>query len=269
MLIRHYVRVTAALAATGPGPQTSSIYPAPPAGAAEPGALVVIASSDAASAAAAATAARLWNAYYPQSSLSPATVTTNVVDDFGGANTVGLASGVQCPPSDPRHLCSPVTLQVKRGWETLFVDIFVHEIGHAVVFRDATAPGRAVDGSHHWSPFEPSELFGPYIAAEPWLAAYTVAAAGAGETCAADADCAGVCAAVPGFQRVPRVCAPAVPAPPAPAAPSPSPAAGSGSSGSTAAAVGGGVAGAVVLGLALAALTRRGAAPDPARESFI
>jgi hypothetical protein len=218
-LIHHYVHVTAALAA------------------------------DDASVASATAAAALWNGYYKSgSSLAPATVSTQVVDSFSSATTVGLASGYACPPGNPRHLCGPVTLSVRRGWETLFVDIFVHEIGHAVVFSDATAPGRVIDSSHHWNPAEPYEIFGPQIASPPWVAWYTIAGAGGGNVCAANSECStGTCGAVPNFRRVPGMCV-AAGAAAAQSTDSGAGSTGNGSSGSTTAiAVGVGVAVVVVV----------------------
>jgi hypothetical protein len=267
MIFRHYVRVTAALAATG---GTSSIFTgSPPTGPLPTGPLVAITAADAASRPAAMAAAALWNGSYPSGApLAPATVTTSVVATFGpDSTTVGLASGTLCDPAaDPRHLCGAVTLQVKAGWEALFVDIFVHEIGHAVIYRGATAPpDRVLDSGHHWSPFEASELFGPSISFQPWLAAYTVAAAGGGAACSGACD--GVCTAVADFRRVPGVCAAGAPRP-AGSAGSGGTAAGSAGSGGTAAAIGGGVGGAVLLVGVAACASRRSAATD-SREPLI
>jgi len=207
-VLNHYVRVTAALAATGAS-GTSSIFERDPVAQPLPtGPLVHITSADDASIGAATAAAALWNGYYAGGSpLPPATVSTHVVNTFDDATTVGLASGYRCPPDDPRHLCGPITLSVRRGWEPLFVDIFVHEIGHAVVYSNAQAAGRAVDSGHHWNPAEDSEIFGPRIAFSPWVAPYTITAAGGGAVCAHNGECSsGSCGGVAGFRRVPGIC---------------------------------------------------------------
>lgn len=270
-IFQHYVHVTAALAATG---GTSSIFTGtPPTGPLPTGPVVAITAADAASRPAAMAAAALWNGYYPGGApLAPATVTTSVVETFGpDSTTVGLATGTLCnPAADPRHLCGAVTLQVKAGWEALFVDIFVHEIGHAVIYRGATAPpDRALDAGHHWDPFEASELFGPSISFEPWLATYTVAAAGGGAACAGACD--GVCTAVADFRRVPGVCAAGAPRPAGSAGGSAG-SAGGGSTGSagggTAAAIGGGIGGVVLL-VVLVAAARRGGSGDGSEPLII
>jgi hypothetical protein len=274
-LVRHYVHVTAALAGT------SSIFPGTVVPQSLTGALVTITDADNASLAAASTAAALWNTYYPNSSLPPATVTTAVVDSFPGDTTVGLAYGWGCAGSDPRHMCGLITLQVLRGWEDLFVDIFFHEIGHAVIYASVSLADRALDISHHWNPAEPSEIFGPSVAFHPWVADYTIAAAGGGIACSTDADCDGVCAAVAGFQRVPGVCAAAPPAPPPAPPPAASPAGSAaaggagggggdagGGSGDTAWAFAVGGAAGVLLLAGLVVATRRRKADDM-RESLI
>lgn len=253
-VVHHYVHVSAALAATGPGPGTSSIYAGTPvAGPLSTGPIVTIVSADEASRAAATTAAALWNSYYSSSPLAPAQVTTAVVDSFPGSTTVGLASGVVCPDTDPRHLCGTVELSVLRGWELLFVDIFFHEIGHAVIYSGATAPGRSLDGGHHWSPYEPSEIFGPYIAAEPWVADYTVGAAGPGARCGP---------VPPNFRRVPTCAAPS----PAPRAPSTTLV--RSSSDNTAAIAGAAVGGTVAALILVAIVTTAGKPPTPTSSRF-
>ena len=268
-IFQHYVHVTAALAATG---GTSSIFTgSPPTGPLPTGPLVAITAADAASRPAAMAAAALWNGYYPSGApLAPATVATSVVDTFGpDVTTVGLATGTLCDAAaDPRHLCGAVTLQVKAGWEALFVDIFVHEIGHAVIYRGATAPpDRVLDAGHHWDPFEASELFGPSISFQPWLATYTVAAAGGGAACSG--ACNGVCTAVADFRRVPGVCA-AAPRPTAGSAGGSTAGGSTGGSagGGTAAAIGGGIGGVVLL-VVLVAAARRGGGGGDGKEPLI
>lgn len=193
------------------------------------GPLVTVLTSDAASRAAVTDAAHLWNSYHPHFTGPVARVNGRVVTSWAGftdvgPGTIGLAQCYECINYVPRLCCGIVDLYVLAAAGGLMFDVFVHEIAHAVLPATSTAysGGRLLTPAHHhWDPYEPGEIFGPYISAAPFLAAYTVAAADVAATGACESNlptCAPPlqCAAVDGYQRVPGKCAiaPSVSTPP-------------------------------------------------------
>ena len=210
------VRLNATLRATGGSMRVGG----PVARDTTAGPLVTVVTADAASAAAVTDAAHLWNGYHPNYTGPLARVTGQVVSNWAkfddvGPDTIGLALCSECSGYTPRMCCGITDLYVLDVVGGLMFDVFVHEIAHAVLPATATA----YNGNrqlrplyHHWDPYEPGEIFGPYISSTPFLATYTVAAADVAATtvCAGDLPaCAPPlqCAAVDGYQRVPGRCA--------------------------------------------------------------
>lgn len=190
------------------------------------GRYVRVAGGNAEGTARASEAAWFWNNYDNGSYAGPtAEVAALVVADWAdtpygdlGPGTVGLATGHTdgCAPGFSGYICRDVTLYAHAAYASLAFDVFVHEIGHVIIppGAEARAGGvrRTLDAGHHWSPFEPDEVFGPYIAASPFMAAYTARAADPGSSRACDA--AHPCPAGPNttctptaYTRAPGVCA--------------------------------------------------------------
>jgi hypothetical protein len=172
-------------------------------------------------------AARFWNLYHSNYSGPPIEVRGSIVNNWThfpgqiGGETIGLAYGARCHArTNARNLkfCGVVQLDVLSRFKHMAFDVFVHEIGHAVVpidssVNDGGTARSANNVGHHWQPPEESEIFGPRISTSPFAAAYTLRSA--------DTDHANVCISTnaptcgkgrscqvpPGYCRVPALCA--------------------------------------------------------------
>jgi len=152
-------------------------------------------------------AAALWNLYYPHSS-SAVNVHGVSVDayDTANENVIGTAG---CNADYCR-----LTVKSSLTAQQMF-DVFVHEIGHAIIPRSAeTATGRIIDPeSGHWAPYETDEIFSPYITSTPFMALYTAQAVNPHSiACTITSNCRRAgdeCRSLPGnYRNVPGWCVP-------------------------------------------------------------
>ena len=170
----------------------------------DPAAMVRISSSDSASAAALSEAARLWNSYHPLYAGKPTYVHGGSKDAYYRPNQIGEATCIDNPSN---RTCILTVLQAPP--RRMF-DVFVHEIGHAVIPDNATGGGHTIDDTGHWSPSTHGEIFSQAIVPRPHMAIYTALAPSKAHStaCLTTRYCSAgdVCRPITGFQNVPRVC---------------------------------------------------------------
>ena len=169
-----------------------------------PGTIVQIRSSDSAAAAALSEAAWLWNTYYPMYSGKPTYLEGRAALAYDAANKIGEATCID--NADNKTCMLSVLLAAPRR----MFDVFVHEIGHAIIPWNATSGDRKIDDTGHWVPSEGGEILGHEVSHMPHMALYTALAPNASHStaCMTRDQCAPgrTCAPIPGVYNVPWVC---------------------------------------------------------------
>lgn len=202
---RVFVDYAAVYSATGASDSYEHMIVAQPrVHAQDPAAMVRVLSSDSASAAALSEAARLWNSYHPLYPGKPTYVHGGSKAAYYSPDQIGEATCIDNPSN---RTCILTVLQAPP--RRMF-DVFVHEIGHAVIPYNATSGGRTIDDTGHWSPSTHGEIFSHAIVPRPHMAIYTALAPNKAHStaCLTTRYCSSedVCRPISGYQNVPWVC---------------------------------------------------------------
>ena len=147
-------------------------------------------------------AAALWNQYLPAGAAQ-----VRVVGQFENLAEpiIGKAyCTTECKGPNARWCCDDVVrMTVSPSIGHLAADVFVHELGHALLMPGAKTAERTLIGGH-WQPAEHGEVMGAVMHFPVWLAQYTVLAAN-GTACGPE-TCNGTCTTDDAYARVPPLC---------------------------------------------------------------
>jgi len=164
------------------------------------GPLATVISSDALSAIPVNAAVSLWNSYHPFYKGPLIRVKATAVSSYPGLpDVIGQAScntADLCSPPGGQWCCGTVALTVLASRGVGMFDVFVHEIGHAVIDLSATDrqnPARSIS-TMHWVPEEHREIMGATLEFPAFMSVYTARAPDQTTTVACtESDCPGEC----------------------------------------------------------------------------